>query len=393
MFTEKIITSVLLFTIMYLVYVVWFKRLTFYNLNRWYLLLIAPLCAAIPFLKADSTTSGLVRIELDSFTVNPEKHSSALSPEKVFTDVFMLVYFTGLAIAAILFLTRCIILLVRIKKLKSISTFNDGYYLLPENVSPTAFTFMQTVFIHPSLLNPFVIQHELTHAKQKHSIDLLFYEIICCIFWMSPAHYFAKSSLLKTHEFIADRAAAADQQHAYSRQIIQLSLQSGSLPLSHQFNYKSLKTRIIMLSKKPSSSFSRLGYFLIIPVAATGLFFQSFSIAVTAPKNEIKNVTVPEEVKQPEFKGGTEALIKYLTQTLVYPEEAKNKQMKGKVFVEFVVSEKGKIKKVKIKKSDNDIFNAEALRVIKNMPDWIPGEKNGKPVATEMILPIQFALN
>lgn len=96
--------------------------------------------------------------------------------------------------------------------------------------------------------------------------------------------------------------------------------------------------------------------------------------------------------KMPEFKGGQEELVNYLVKNIQYPEDAKKANLTGKVFVEFVVDKKGSIKDAKVAKSDNVVFNGEALRVISSMPDWVPGENKGKKVSVKLVLPISFAL-
>ena len=95
----------------------------------------------------------------------------------------------------------------------------------------------------------------------------------------------------------------------------------------------------------------------------------------------------------PEFKGGMDALMKYLGDNVTYPEKAKEEKIEGKVFVSFVVNEKGKVTQVKIDKGANKLLDKEALRVINKMPDWAPGKHEGKNVNVKMHLPINFKLD
>jgi TonB family protein len=101
--------------------------------------------------------------------------------------------------------------------------------------------------------------------------------------------------------------------------------------------------------------------------------------------------TVVEQM--PEFPGGQMAMIKYLNEKIVYPESAKDQGIQGKVIVNFIVHEDGNITSVKAIKSLNKECDAEAIRVISNMPKWKAGMQNGKPVKTQMNLPINFKLN
>lgn len=117
----------------------------------------------------------------------------------------------------------------------------------------------------------------------------------------------------------------------------------------------------------------------------------SFNIqSVSAQSAEEK--TLQQAEKMPEFKGGNDALIKYLSENIVYPAEAKNKGEEGKVFVSFIVDKTGAIKNAQIRKGVSATLNAEALRVVNSMPAWTPGEQDGKKVNVEYTLPIMFSL-
>lgn len=94
----------------------------------------------------------------------------------------------------------------------------------------------------------------------------------------------------------------------------------------------------------------------------------------------------------PSFPGGTAAMKQWIVDNVDYPELAREMGEQGKVYVKFVVNSKGKIEKVGIRKGVSDALDAEAKRVVKKMPNWIPGEKDGKPVSVNFTLPIHFRL-
>jgi periplasmic protein TonB len=94
----------------------------------------------------------------------------------------------------------------------------------------------------------------------------------------------------------------------------------------------------------------------------------------------------------PVFPGGQEALVAYLVKNIVYPQKAKENGIQGVVLVSFTVTKTGKVADVKVKRGVDDLLDAEALRVIKGMPDWKPGEKDGQPVDVAMVLPVSFKL-
>ncbi len=100
--------------------------------------------------------------------------------------------------------------------------------------------------------------------------------------------------------------------------------------------------------------------------------------------------TVVEE--QPEYPGGMDAMYDFLGDNIQYTEEAKAKNVTGKVFVTFTVGSNGKIRDVKLLKGIGFGLDEEALRVVKAMPKWQPGRKGGENVAVRYNLPIIFAL-
>lgn len=124
--------------------------------------------------------------------------------------------------------------------------------------------------------------------------------------------------------------------------------------------------------------------FLLIPI----LFCLSvFSIAQS---NEKTIFTLVEQM--PEYPGGQEALIKFISQNLKYPESAKEAGISGTVYVSFIVSEKGNIESVKAISSVHELLDKEAIRVVKEMPSWKPGIQKGKPVKVQFTLPLKFTL-
>ena len=108
----------------------------------------------------------------------------------------------------------------------------------------------------------------------------------------------------------------------------------------------------------------------------------------------VDNDTVYNIVEQmPEFPGGVNALISHVGHNIVYPAEAKEKEIQGRVFVGFVVEKDGSISNVKVLKGIGGGCDEEAVRVISSMPKWKPGMQKGKPVRVSFQIPIYFKLD
>ena len=99
-----------------------------------------------------------------------------------------------------------------------------------------------------------------------------------------------------------------------------------------------------------------------------------------------------EYEQMPQFLGGEVALMKFIADNLQYPEAAKAKKIQGFVVVKFVVTKTGEIGEVKIVRSKYPSLNKEAVRIVKSLPNFIPGKINGEVVDMWYTLPIKFKL-
>ncbi|HEY8954985.1 energy transducer TonB, partial [Chitinophaga sp.] len=96
----------------------------------------------------------------------------------------------------------------------------------------------------------------------------------------------------------------------------------------------------------------------------------------------------------PQFPGGEDALARYLNKNIRYPEEAQKAKVSGTTFVQFIVEADGSIRDVKTVGAKKGYgLEDEAIRVVKAMPKWKPGEQNKQLVAVQFNLPIRFSLS
>ncbi len=112
----------------------------------------------------------------------------------------------------------------------------------------------------------------------------------------------------------------------------------------------------------------------------------------------VEEVPVAEEIfliveKMPEYPGGDVALRKFIAANVKYPEVAMENDIQGKVYVRFVVTSKGAVDQVQIARSVDPLLDEEAIRVVKSLPDWTPGEQRGKKVSVWYTVTINFQLN
>jgi len=110
----------------------------------------------------------------------------------------------------------------------------------------------------------------------------------------------------------------------------------------------------------------------------------------TVVEEEAPAFIVVEEM--PVFPGGDAAMMKYIADNIKYPQICKENNISGKVFINFIVNEQGKVDKVKIVRGVDPYLDKEAIRVIESLPDWTPGRQRGKAVRVQFTIPISFAL-
>ena len=118
------------------------------------------------------------------------------------------------------------------------------------------------------------------------------------------------------------------------------------------------------------------------------LFEQLLDLATS--KADTVYQTVDE---MPKFPGGEQAMFKFIAENVKYPQEAKDKNIAGRVFVNFVVEKDGSVSSATILRGIGGGCDDEAMRVVKSMPKWTPGKQKGKPVRVSYIIPFMFKLD
>ena len=117
------------------------------------------------------------------------------------------------------------------------------------------------------------------------------------------------------------------------------------------------------------------------------------AIAPVSDTEEEKIYTIVEQ--NAEYVGGMSALIKFISSTIIYPEYAKDNEIQGKVYLQFIVRTDGSLSDIKVARSVSGgrMLDDEAIRVIKlTSGKWNPARQDGKPVSCNMTLPVVFVL-
>ena len=118
-----------------------------------------------------------------------------------------------------------------------------------------------------------------------------------------------------------------------------------------------------------------------------------FSFMTSTAQTKKNNMVYDVVEVMPQYPGGQIAMLKYIMENIKYPEQAMKEGIQGRVTVRFIVEKDGSISNVKPVLSVHPLLDKEAVRVVKSMPKWSPGKKNGKPVRVQFNVPVMFKLN
>ncbi|UBD17794.1 M56 family metallopeptidase [Bacteroides salyersiae] len=330
--------------------------------------------------------------------------------------------------------------------------FHSGIRLIIHNKEIAPFSWMKYIVISEADLEENgreILIHETAHISNHHSVDLLVADL--CIFfqWFNPASWLLKQELQNIHEYEADETVIKEGVDAKQYQLLLIKKAVGTrlYSMANSFNHSTLKKRITMMLKEKSNPWARLKYLYVLPLAAIAVTaFARPEISQKAKEisavkvndlaaivetktvenvasgvNAVVNLTDVPEIsvvkdtadvkkketagkssedgvfwvaeKMPEFPGGNGAVAEYVRENMKYPAIAKEKGTQGRVIVQFVVNKKGKIVSPKVARSVDPDLDKEAIRLIKSMPDWIPGTQGGKAVDVKYTLPVSFRLD
>ena len=235
-----------------------------------------------------------------------------------------------------------------------------------------------------------ILLHEAAHVQRGHSFDILFADIVIVLQWFNPMAWIMKGLLKDIHEYEADSAvlAAGVDAKSYQLLIIKKAVGARLYSIANSFNHSLTKKRITMMCKEKSSLWQCTKALYILPLAVVAACTFSSPQDATSDKgsekvvnNEVSAVDSDAELvyqiveQQPEYPGGTAELMRYLMKNIKYPAESRQRNSQGKVFVGFVIKKNGSIGDVDVvKTSGDDLLDAEAVRVVKAMPAWVPGK-------------------
>lgn len=286
---------------------------TFYNSNRYFLLLSVVAAFAIPFIQLGFLKPTIVleieeipyEIPLATIEIATVAKTPVLTTQDyIFYGYLALALF--LSLKFVISISKIVTTYLRSNKRK----LND-YTLVELSSEHTAFSFFNILFIHPTMAkNEAVLKHEIVHIKHKHSWDILLLELlkICC--WFNPIVYLMKKDITLLHEYIADEKTtiANISKHEYAMFLIENSMAAYSSSLVNQlFNQSILKSRINMLNKEKTANWARLKYLLAVPLGvgllcvSTLSFSKSYGFLEIGTQKQVQQTTPKNKQEKPVY--------------------------------------------------------------------------------------------
>ena len=434
-----------LIAVFYMFYRLMLAHETFHRVNRLVLLTTAVASFVLPLCVFTMHKTVMVDYDfsqLGELTVNEPVVSvmpTDNQPSVILTTVLPVLFIIGMLAT----LVHTLISLIRIQLLIHRSEKHpqeDGTVIcVTGNTALSSFSWMHYIVMNRSdyeAHDAAILAHERGHIRLRHSWDLLFVDLLTALQWFNPAMWMLRSDLRAIHEYEADGEVLSLGINARQYQYLLISKAAGigGYSLANGISHSTLKNRINMMLHKKSNRTSLLKLFALVPIVGITLALNARTvndyvydgpqkqnpvkkgkknttikvgtqeIKVTEASKDDKATTVTMNVVEdeqnatddkvfdvvenmPEFNGGMGALMQYLSDNIRYPEE---KDIQGRVIVRFVVGKDGSISNAQVVKSVHPSFDAEALRIINNMPKWIPGTQNGKPVNVKYVVPINF---
>ena len=281
----------------YVIYAILLSRETFFKWNRSYLLLavfvslIVPVVPLPSLVKEASVVENLKGLGEPVLLIAPIEETSEVSEKPYSIEFWLWAVYFGVALIFVLRFFGVLWKMHQLAKRYGIQK-KQGYAWIQMPDQTQVFSFFYYIFWGmQSELSPEeqdqIIQHELVHARQWHSLDIIALEWLQIIFWFNPVCYFLKHSMRQVHEYLADTAVLQQgiNKQNYATLLVQQSLLSENLTLSNTFfNQTLLKSRIKMMNQKTSQAPARLKFVLVLPVLIICVLVAACS------KNQLENV-------------------------------------------------------------------------------------------------------
>ena len=298
-----ILKSGLCLAVLYAFYKLLLEKESVNNFKRFYLLVTLILSFSIPFITFNEyiEASTLIKPNQSNIEYTYILESHPTPPQTNYLPIILWsIYAFGVLLFSLKFAKNLWDMVLKIKR--NPKQKNKVYIavLLQDLITPH--TFFNYIFLNKQKFETHqipkeVILHEEAHAKQKHSLDVIFIEVLQILFWFNPCIYFVKQSIKLNHEFLADQAVIKKEitPSAYQQILLAFSssenyLDAKTHQLANTINYSSIKKRFTVMKTKTSKQTFWLRSFMLLPLLAFLIYGFSEKKVVEKPYVLKKNI-------------------------------------------------------------------------------------------------------
>lgn len=430
------ILLIVLFQLIFIgIYELWFKKQTFFTGNRLYLILSPIVSIVIPFVSWSPVFSDVPKLPLTKLPVfinelstvdlgsisSPTTMKFPVGDAALSSRLFLIFWGLGALISLGIFGYKCYTI-YRISKKGKVKV-SGGIRHVPIPDRSVAFSFLNTIYLGSELSKEqraCVLRHEAIHIKHKHSLDLLYFELLRVFFWFNPLIYRFQRRIQQLHEYIVDaEMLASTSKKQYVDGLLSQVFQTTDLSFANSFfTHSFIKNRIMMLQKSKSSPYQQLRYIAIMPLLFLMIFCTSGmqqvlgqtptkTTADSKIEQQQQTETLPYAVIDiaPAFKGcetiadrkeradcTSQKVSSFVNKNFdLKAAEAVSQEGPNRIFVRFKIDKQGQVVDVDARAA-NPVLRNIAIEAVSALPTMIPGQHEGKVVNVLYSLPITFSL-
>ena len=343
-----LIKSTLCMLLLLVVYKLFLEKEKMHQFNRFFLLFSLVISLATPF----------VTIEVyEEISTNPISHQmlveeTTIAPSSIIIEQsvnYLPFIWSIYGIISLVFIIRFLKNFNQIKKrIKSnlkINTEEATLVLIPEKILPH--TFLNYIFINKSDFENRNIEeelytHELTHVRQRHTLDVLFVEVLKTIFWFNPILILYKKAIQLNHEFLADEKVVSSYNISfYQKLLLEKASWKNNYHLVSNLNFLVTKKRLIMMTKTTSNNTAVIKKLILAPILVGIIYFTCTKTIAQEKKVSLAKAEVNRDIKAVDDKEKRRATYFAGVRFIIYDKGVQTKDglIKGKIVFDKIYEE------------------------------------------------------
>lgn len=274
----------------------------FHQYNRFYLLLVAGLSWLVPLIKIQLNGTNISEDTNIYYLLSAVADNNTVIESNLKFNWYNLSWQNGLKLlyaGGVLFLLSgffvSLFRIYQLYKLNKVKSLGD-IDLVITNAKGTPYSFFRYIFWNEaidlsSVTGQQILQHEITHVKEKHSFDKIYMQLILIAGWFNPFFWLIKKELHMIHEFIADKKSVDNGDTAtLAQMLLAAAYPQHQFNLTNPFFFSPIKRRIAMLTKQKHSRFSYLRRLVVLPLLAITIILVAFRNSETTQPISVESV-------------------------------------------------------------------------------------------------------